>query len=356
MTIKVNKNRKALFILIFLIFSINSFAQTVDYTFIPYRKAEKWGYANAERSIVISPKYSEVKWFSEGLAAVKIGTKWGYINKSGKLVIPARYTVAKSFRKGFVPNKTKDGGDSIIFTGASLVASGYEICINKKGVVLPKCPAIAENSVAENRIPIETIIREKTYSIANNNGLFDKITDDYKVAGSNETFYIAQKANLYGVFNSKFETIVPFEYNNITKISTGGVLYLQLKKSELDGLIKADTVISNIAYYNNLMLVKGIDNKDYIIVQKDGNTYLKDINNNNIIPTGYANMSYDENGGFILTDKSNLRGFYFTENKFITPKYADIRIVNKGSNYLQIKTTSGKTGYINSTGDEFFEE
>jgi hypothetical protein len=40
----------------------------------------------------------------------------------------------------------------------------------------------------------------------------------------------------------------------------------------------------------------------------------------------------------------------------ITPKYADIRMVNKASNYLQIKTSSGKVGYINTAGNEFFEE
>jgi hypothetical protein len=342
--------------LTFVVFSFNGFSQTVDYSLIPYRKADKWGYANADRNIVITPKYAEVKWFSEGLAAVRVGTRWGYINKTGKLVIPARYSVAKSFRKGFVPTKNKVGGDSVIFAGASLVASGYEICINPRGTILPKCPAIAENSVVENRIPVETIDRQKVYSLVNNNGLFDKIVDDYKIAGNDETFYIAQKAGLYGVFNSKFETIVPFEYNRINKINSGGNLYLQVMKNEMNGIIKGDGMNDITAYYNNLTLVKGIDNNDYVIVSKDGKSFVKDINNRDIIGEGYANVTYDDNGGFILTDNSNMRGMYFSDKRIIGPKYADIKIVNRGSDYLEIKTTSGKVGFINTAGNEFFED
>ncbi len=353
--ITITNIKKSMFIF-FMLLSLQSFSQTIDYSMIPYRKGDKWGYANADGKIIITPKYADARWFSEELAAVKLGTKWGYINKVGKMVIPVKFTVAKSFRKGFVPTKNKEGGDSVIFAGASVAASGYENCINKKGQMYTKCPAIAENSIASNTVAMETTVREKTYSVPNNNGLFDKIVDDYKLPGNNETFYIAQKGGLYGVFNTKFETIVPFEYNSIKQIKSGGNQYLQVKKTSMNGIIKGDGMSNISPDYSNLIMVKGIDGNDYVIVQKDGKSYVKDINNNDIIPTGYADVTYDDNGGFILTDNSNMRGFYFSNNKLIAPKYADIRIVNRGSNYLQIKTSSGKVGYINSVGNEFFEE
>lgn len=350
------KNIKKAMFIFFLLFSLQSFSQSIDYSMIPYRKGDKWGYANGDAQIIITPKYADARWFSEGLAAVKVGSKWGYINKVGKLVIPARFTVAKSFRKGFVPTKNKEGGDSIIFAGASVLSNGYENCINKKGQRLPKCPAIAENSVSSNSIAMETVVREKIYSVPNNNGLFDKIVDDYKLPGNDETFYIAQKGGMYGVFNTKFETIVPFEYNSIKQITSGGNLYLQVKKTSMNGIIKGNGVPDIIPEYSNLVMIKALDGIDYVIVKKDGKTYVKDINNNDIIPLGYADVTYDDNGGFILTDNSNMRGFYFSDKKMIAPKYTDIRIVNKGSNYLQIKTNSGKVGYIDSAGNEFFEE
>lgn len=356
MQITNTNNCKKIMFLFFLLFSLQSFSQNIDYSMIPYRKADKWGYANPNGEIIITPKYADARWFSEELAAVKVGAKWGYINKVGQLVIPAKFTIAKSFRKGFVPTKNKEGGDSVIFAGASLQASGYENCIDKKGRMYSKCPAIAENSVASNTVAMETTVREKTYSVPNNNGLFDKIIDDYKLPGNTETFYIAQKGGMYGVFNTKFETIIPFEYNSIKQIKSGGNQYLQVKKTNMNGVMKGDGMSNISPDYSNLVMVKGVDGNDYVIVQKDGKSFVKDINNNDIIPTGYADVTYDDNGGFILTDNSNMRGFYFSDKKIIAPKYADIKMVNRGSNYLQIKTSSGKVGYINASGTEFFQE
>ena len=339
-----------------IFFSIESFSQNIDYSLIPYRKADKWGFVNADKIIIISPKYDDARWFSEGMAAVKLGTKWGYINTAGKMLIAAKFTVAKSFRKGYIPLKNKVEGDTILFAGASTLESGYEGCINIKGERLAKCPAMPENGMASNRIPMETIVKEKVYSISNSNGLFDRIVDDYKITGNEETFYVAQKGGLFGVFNSKFETIIPFEYNTIKTIKSDNKTYLHVTKSEMNGIINEDGTFSILPVYYSLVLFKGINEKDFVIVKKNGKTYVKDLNNREIIASGFSEIIYDENGGFILVDENNLHGFYYPNTPMITPQYADIRIVNKGSDYLQIKTTKGKVGYINTEGVEFFEE
>ncbi len=59
--------------------------------------------------------------------------------------------------------------------------------------------------------------------------------------------------------------------------------------------------------------------------------------------------------GFVLTGDNDLRGYYFLDNTVIAPKYKEITLVN-GTRYLQVKTSSGKVGYISSAGDEYFEE
>ncbi len=348
--------KKNFLLAILVMIGTGCFAQTIDYSLIPYRKGNKWGYADINRNITITPKYDDAQWFSEGLAAVKVGSKWGYINKNGKMVIPARYTVAKSFRKGYMPRANKAGGDSILFAGASLNATGYEQCITAKGIVLYKCPAIAENSVAENRIPVAAITREKTYTLSNNNGLFDKVVDDYKIPGSDETYYVAQKAGMYGVFNSKFETIVPFEYSSLKQLKVGNDQYLQAQKNGMNGIINGNGQQDIATDYSDLTLVNAGDNSNYVILKKDGKFYVKDISNKDIIASGFSNITYDNNGGFVVTDNNNNRGFYFTDKRMISPKYSDVRILNRGSNYLQVKTSSGKVGYINTAGDEFFVE
>lgn len=333
----------------------DTFAQETDMSLIPYRQGDKWGYASPDRKIVIAPKYADAGWFSEGLAAVKVGKKYGYINRSGKMVIPAKFTVAKSFRKGYMPNPSKSGGDSVIFAGASIRADGYEQCINTRGVLYTKCPAMAENAALENRIPVETVVRQKTYTLTNNNGLFDKIVDDYKIEGSDETYYIAQKGNMYGVFNSKFDTIVPFQYTSVKVNRTARKPFLQVTKADMQGVLLTNGTMAITPENTTLVPVYTTDGAEYMIVQRNGKTYVRDLNNKDFIANGYNNIIYDNEGGFILTGDNDMRGYYFLDNSIITPKYKDIRLVN-GTRYLQVKTSNGKVGYINSAGDEYFVE
>lgn len=346
--------KKILLLALIIGFNIQSFSQQIDMSLIPYRKATKWGYASPDGKIVITPKYDEANWFSEGYAAVKLGKKYGYINKAGKLVIPAKFTVAKSFRKGFMPNPAKSGGDSVLFAGASMLASGYEICINTRGARIPKCPAISESSVPENNIPVKTVVTQKTYSVPNNNGLFDKISDDYKMSGSDETYYIAVKDNRWGVFNTKFETIVPFEYDGI-KLVRAKMPYLEVNKGGMYGMINGIGQMKILPDNSKIFFVQGANDKEYIIVKRNGKTYVKDADNNFVIEDGYSDIIYDGSGGFILTGDDNKRGYYFSDKTIVAPRYSDIKLVN-GTRYLLVKTSSGKLGYISSAGNEYFVE
>ena len=74
----------------------------------------KRGYMDKKGKIVIEPKFSEARGFSEGLAAFCIGCKknpqgeyhrleggkWGYINKTGEIVVDPEYDKATSFKGG----------------------------------------------------------------------------------------------------------------------------------------------------------------------------------------------------------------------------------------------------------------
>jgi len=347
-------NKKLSMVASVLMLSAFSYAQT-NYNYIPYRTGDKWGYATSDKKVVIAPKYSEVGWFNHGYAPVKVGSRWGYVNEQGKLVIPARYTVAKPFRKGYVPNSS-GGGDSVLFAGASMQSSGYEICINTKGIQIPKCPAIPENSVAENRVPVLSVVREKTYSLPNNNGLFDKIIDDYKIAGSEETYYVAVKNNQYGIFNSKFEPVLPFEYSSIKIVPNSSAPYLEVNKAGMYGVVNGSGQVVLSPDYSRISTIKANDGKEYVIVQKSGKTYVKDFSNNDIIAQGYADIVYDDQGGFIITGDDQMRGYHFMDNRVIAPRYKEIQVVDGTTSYLRVKTSSGKWGYISDKGDEYFVE
>lgn len=346
---------KKLLLASMIFIAADTFAQQTDLSLIPYRVGDKWGYANPDKNLIIAPKYAEAGWFSEGLAAVKIGKKYGYINKAGKLVIPAKFTVAKSFRKGYMPNPSKNGGDSVIFAGASIRTDLYEQCINTKGVLYSKCPAMSDNAALENHIPVESVVRQKTYSLSNNNGLFDKIIDDYKIDGSDETYYIAQKGDMVGVFNSKFETIIPFQYSSVKVNRYGKQPFLQVTKDGMQGALLYNGNMAITPENSSMVPVYTTNGAEYMIVQRNGKTYVRDLSNKDLIANGYNNIVYDNEGGFILTGDNDMRGYYFLDNSVIAPKYKDIKLVN-GTKYLRVQTSSGKVGYISSTGNEYFKE
>ena len=54
-------------------------------------KDGKWGFIKVDGLYHIEPEYEDVKYFSEGLAGVKIGDKWGFINTEGLVVIEPRF-------------------------------------------------------------------------------------------------------------------------------------------------------------------------------------------------------------------------------------------------------------------------
>ena len=71
-----------------------------------------WSFINKNGEEVISCKYSEVRDFHEGLAAVYyigegLKSSWGFINKNGEEVIPCKYKSVSDFHEGLA-NVKKD--------------------------------------------------------------------------------------------------------------------------------------------------------------------------------------------------------------------------------------------------------
>ena len=356
-------NSKNLILVLFLAFTLPVFAQDPDMFLIPYRQGDLWGYAGHDKNIVIKPEYEEANLFYGGFAVVKKGGKYGYINAQGKVVIPIKYFAAKHFRVGFYGSDTKPNPKdkapvvqkTVLFAGAAPLANGYEICIDTKGIQLAKCPAISENSVTEINKP-DSVIVVSNYSTIQKSDLFDKITGDYKIiAGADETYYIATRNNNYGVFNNKFDVIVPFEYSMIEKMNIGAMVYLKAEKAGLKGILFG-TGSPYLAVENTrIQNVAAANGSNYFIFTKDGKTGLKNTRYETLLEPRFTDIVYDPAGGFILTEGDVYKGFYFLNQKSLLPRFAAV-IPLKGGEYLMVKTTKGKWGYVNSNLMEFFED
>ena len=66
-----------------------------------FRKKEelgKWGFVDINGKPICEFIYDDVRDFSEGIAAVKIGDKWGYINEQGDEICEIRYDAVGDFQ------------------------------------------------------------------------------------------------------------------------------------------------------------------------------------------------------------------------------------------------------------------
>lgn len=88
-------------------YSLSSSAPPADFSegLAAIKVGTKWGFMNRKGEYPIQPQFDEVGLFSEGLAAVKVGAKWGFVDGKGKWVIPASFDGAGYFSEGLAAAK-----------------------------------------------------------------------------------------------------------------------------------------------------------------------------------------------------------------------------------------------------------
>ena len=146
----------------------------------------------------------------------------------------------------------------------------------------------------------------------------------------------------------------------IEKINIGAMVYLKAEKAGLKGILFG-TGSPYLAVENSkLQYVQAKDGSNYFIFTKDGKTGLKNTKYQNVAETIYDDITYNENGGFILT-LDGLKGYCFLNGNIVKPQFADVKPL-KGGQFIKITTQDrkaenilSKTGYINNDLLEFFE-
>jgi len=81
--------------------------------FAAVQKNNFWGVIKNDGSYIVQPQYDDVHNFSDGMAAVKKGS-WGFIDNQGKLVITCKYYSIKDFSGGKAEVRDNDS-DSTYF-------------------------------------------------------------------------------------------------------------------------------------------------------------------------------------------------------------------------------------------------
>lgn len=100
--------------------------------------ANKWGFVNDKGENICDFIYDEVRDYSEGIAAVRLGDKWGYINEEGREICEIRYDAVGDFQSklGVVEKEGKkcylnQNGDEVAvtnFMNEEMVFEGCKSC------------------------------------------------------------------------------------------------------------------------------------------------------------------------------------------------------------------------------------
>ena len=99
--------------------------------FYSYSK-QKWGFRDANGKLIHQPIYSDVKDFSEGLAAVcyelkEGGKKWGFIDPEGNWVIDAKFrNEPGSFKNGYARVKDSEGKYFFINKEGKIITKAFD--------------------------------------------------------------------------------------------------------------------------------------------------------------------------------------------------------------------------------------
>lgn len=89
-----NCNAKILFCLIILLSFVFIACKSDKPTIIPYKKGSKFGFRDANKKVLVEPKYDKAYPFVEGFAIVEVDRNSGFIDESGKEIVPlGKYSV-----------------------------------------------------------------------------------------------------------------------------------------------------------------------------------------------------------------------------------------------------------------------
>lgn len=259
---------------------------------IPFRKGELWGYADTNKMVVIPPIYHSTDLFRFNRGRIRIDSLYGYINTQGENVIIPQFYDARRFELG---------------VGSKTFAN-----VKKQ----------------------ETDIQFLNIDSAGITGKIMRMGCGTKDSAEIQGLRIIEEGKVGFVFNKVYrgglgEVKVPVVYDDI-KDNRMGLLYA--KKNGKWGMINERNEVVLPFEYDNIIAS----------------------------PTFYA-----QQGGILV--KNGLHGFVDTKGTVvIQPKYAEFNFwetamesttsVSVRYRVTKVKSVSGKYGYVDTKGQEYWEE
>jgi len=315
----------------------------------------KVGFINKSGKVVIQPKYSDAKSFSEGLAAVEVtqanGEKlWGFINDKGEFVIKPQYVVVNSFANKLALVSIKDKLKNVYIDRRGNVAVSVK---EDWGVTLPFTEGLAPVFVKGKWGFIDTtgklVVEPKFDGVKNFSNGLALVT----VGRGFDT--------LVGYIDSTGKLVVPFKYKTGTDFSNGRALVSpdasgQSKLIDKQGNTFKDGIKVFMACsdsqdgFSESLLPTRIDlPRQTGLFKLDGCGYIDDRGNVAIQPNVKFRKTEAFSEELALVETYDKWGFINKKGKIvIDPRFEEANSFKNGLAY--VKVNAAEEGYINHSG------
>ena len=346
-------------VLFFLfLFSLNAIA--IDYSMIPFRSGNKWGYCDSNKKIIMKPKFERTYWFADnGLARVKIADKYGFINKSGEFKFEAKYDNASDF----------------LFNYCMVELGKQKYCLNENGELTKtnvehsySCSFSSVLDDGENTICINCC---KAFGVKGNYGTVCKeikyIDNDFKtiaidsIPAQYDTIYtsigyaekftplIASKNGKFGMVTNKNKIVYPFEFDSIRVIDYNTLV---LKKNNMWTLRDTSQILySNFSQWHSYLF----DSGTYFTVKISNKWGVINSKGKVVVPIQFDEIKFPSRHIIPreFTVKTNGKWGYISDQGNISSIYDLLEPFNGEQYTLVVK--KGLEGYVDRKGIEYFE-
>ncbi len=297
-----------------------------------------WGFIDNTGALRVTPEYSSVGDFCNGLAWVSDGEKYGYIDTTGTLVIPMTWSAAENFDA----------------TGCAVVTDGYyaRLIDQTGGIVL-------DTNYSKMRI-VEGTDRLMIYD-GFSWGLADRtgrilVSPAYQYAGVVAgTFYGTRYDNILMICNEFGDLITPVILN-------GELISAEEAAAYPDGTpckkipFTADTGKASLDLCmftdekNNTLSINMVDNmrgETFTLQHSNGKTVLFDLDGNPIGTGEWDGFSSVTNENVICIKKGDFYGFLDAKTGEIlqTPQYTSVTVSSDG---IYIAMMGDNASYLDS--------
>jgi WG containing repeat len=363
---------------------------------VPYRKGNKWGYANFEGSVVIPPQFEAVKFFTSRnecqapFAIVTMAGKKGILDDIGEYVVePSFDQIECNNFYGYVARQADSKHWFFVTSDGLLIEDTLDRIVIKGELTAKSFPARMRDNTYRNSVNplIVNYSGKASFSlrrkVPNTTPEAWTFTDtippvEFDSLVFTEPFsdsLFARKDGKWGMIDFNQQRVLPFEYDTFqqhiyryTERDTSKKLqtttFYVTKQDKGWGVVNNRNLtvipsnfdsVQTVYLPDNVFLLKnGELPKMFFKVSQAGKWGVINPNADWTIETQFDDIQPDDKTGFILK-KGNRFGYYILQNsKIVPPQYKAVRGFIKG--LVQVLTEKNQLGYVDENGNEYFKD